>query len=84
VPDPSNYKLHTVAETWNVARNICLSEYSHLVVLNSKEEWDVVKAIWDSNPDFIGTTNKGDIYVGLFEIAENNFVTDSGKNFHTL
>jgi hypothetical protein len=84
VPDPSHYKLHTVAQTWDEARKICLSEGSHLLVLNSAEEFVVVRAIWDSNTDFTDTNYKNYIHVGLREITENNYATDSGKNFHTL
>jgi hypothetical protein len=83
--DPSLYTLHIVAQTWEEARNICLSEWrSHLVVLNSAEEYAVVKAMWDSNPDFIGATSLNYIFLGLREITENNYITECGKNFHTL
>jgi hypothetical protein len=48
------------------------------------EEWAVVKTIWASNPDFIGAISKEFIHVGLREITENDYVTDYGKNIHTL
>jgi hypothetical protein len=63
---------------------ICLSEGSHLLVLNSVEEFAVIKGIWASNPDFTDAVYKEHIYVGLRETTENNFFTDSGKNIHAL
>jgi len=83
VPNHGYYKLHTLAKNWNEARRICLSEGSHLLVLNSAEEFTAVKAVWDRNPDFTDTQFKGYIHVGLRKSKENTFVTDSGK-FYTL
>jgi hypothetical protein len=76
--------MHTVAETWDDARNICLSEFSHLLVLNSMEEVAFIMGIWTSNPDVIGSIDKRFIHLGLREITDNIYVTDCGKNFHTL
>jgi hypothetical protein len=84
VPDPSHYKLHTVAQTWDEGHRTCLSEGGHLLVLNSAEEFDVIMEIWDSDPDFTDAVYMEHIYVGLRESTENNFVTDSGKNIHAL
>jgi len=79
VPNHGYYKLHTLAKTWDEARTICLSEGSRLLVLNSVEEFNAVKAIWDRNPDFTDTQHKEYIHVGLRKSKENTFVTDTGK-----
>lgn len=79
VPNHGHYKLHTLAKTWDEARRICLSEGSRLLVLNSEEEFNAVKAVWNRNPDFTDTLHKDYIHVGLKKIKENTFVTDSGK-----
>jgi hypothetical protein len=83
-PDPIHYKLHTVAQTWDEADRICRSEGSHLVVLNSADEFVVVRAIWNRNPNFTNADYTQYIHVGLRETTENNYVTDSGNNFNTL
>jgi hypothetical protein len=83
-PDPSHYKLHTVAETWEEGRRICLSEKSNLLVLNSADEFVVVRAIWNRDPNFTGAHLNDFIHVELRESTEHNFVTDSGKKFRTI
>jgi hypothetical protein len=79
VPNHKNYKLHTVAQTWDEARRICLSEGSRLLVLNSAEEFVVAREIWNKHPNFTGAKYWNIIYVGLRKNKENIFVTDSGK-----
>ena len=79
VQNHGHYKLHTVANTWDEARRICLSEGSHLLVLNSAEEFTAVKSVWDTNPDFTDTRHKDLMHVGQRIYKDNTFVTDSGK-----
>jgi hypothetical protein len=79
VPHHGYYKLHTLAKTWEEARRICLSEGSRLLVLNSAEEFNALKAIWDSNTHFTDTQHVNYIHIGLRKSKENTFVTDSGK-----
>ena len=74
VPNHGYYKLHTLAKSWDEARRICLSEGSHLLVLNSAEELIAVKSIWDRNPDFNDTQHKDYIHVGLRKNKENTFL----------
>lgn len=82
LPGQGYYKLHTAAKTWDEAREICLTEDSHLLILNTAEEFAAVRTIWDKNPDFTGTDFKNYIHVGLRKAKEGIFVTDKGKKFY--
>ncbi|KAJ8680983.1 hypothetical protein QAD02_016770 [Eretmocerus hayati] len=71
------YKLHENLTTWNEARKICLAEGAHLAVINSKEEADLLSALFKNSQlmNRRNHANKG-MFVGFHDLfQEREFVT---------
>lgn len=74
------YKMHTEAVSWDEVRKACIDEGSHLVILNSLTEVEVVKSIWSKHPIISGSQWPEYIYIGAHDLLEEGkYVTVLGK-----
>jgi hypothetical protein len=74
------YKLYTEAATWDEARETCIREGTHLLILNSGAEMDAVKSIWAERPNVSGSSWPNYIHVGVHDrFKEGQYVTILGK-----
>ncbi|XP_067000419.2 hemolymph lipopolysaccharide-binding protein [Anabrus simplex] len=74
------YKMHPKAETWDQARVNCNKEGAHLLIVNSEEEFGVVKQLFARKPKIEGATWNDWIYVGFSDRAvEGQYVTVLGE-----
>ncbi|KDR10085.1 Hemolymph lipopolysaccharide-binding protein [Zootermopsis nevadensis] len=62
------YKMHTEAVSWDEVRKACIDEGSHLVILNSLTEVEVVKSIWSKHPIISGSQWPEYIYIGAHDL----------------
>ncbi|XP_067010262.2 hemolymph lipopolysaccharide-binding protein [Anabrus simplex] len=78
-PGIGYYKLHTTAERWEKARQICVSEGAHLIVINSESEANVVKEYFSRKPTFSGASHSSYVFAGFHDkYAEGDFLTVTG------
>ncbi|XP_066994471.2 hemolymph lipopolysaccharide-binding protein [Anabrus simplex] len=78
-PSIGYYKLHTTVQLWEAAREICVREGAHLIVINSDAEATVVKEYFSRNPTFSGSSSASYVYAGFHDkYTEGDFVTVTG------
>ncbi|XP_068082542.1 hemolymph lipopolysaccharide-binding protein [Anabrus simplex] len=75
-PGIGYYKLHTKAELWEAAREICVREGAHLIVINSDAEANVVREYFSRKPTFSGSSDRNYVFAGFHDkYTEGDFVT---------
>ncbi|XP_068081756.1 hemolymph lipopolysaccharide-binding protein-like [Anabrus simplex] len=78
-PGLGYYKLHTTAQLWETAQEICVREGAHLIVINSEAEANVVKEYFSRKPIFSGSSSSNWIYAGFHDkYTKGDFVTVTG------
>jgi hypothetical protein len=81
VPGLGYYKLHTEPQAWLEARQICVQERAHLLIVNSDEEFDTVRRIWDIHPKLFPDWKNDYVHIGISDLAnEGYFITIFGKS----
>ncbi|PSN42527.1 Hemolymph lipopolysaccharide-binding protein [Blattella germanica] len=78
VPGVGSYKLHMNPKTWDEARQVCEEEDGHLLVLDQEYEVDIIKQMFQENPD----VKPNDIaWIGVHDqFSEGKYVTITGEN----
>lgn len=75
------YKFHTNAQTWLAARHTCTQEGAHLLIVNSDDEFAIVKGMWDKYPELFQDWRNDYVHIGITDLAEEgNFTTLFGKS----
>ncbi|KAJ4450147.1 hypothetical protein ANN_01554 [Periplaneta americana] len=75
LPGLGLYKFHKAADTWYNAEMTCVKEGAHLLVLNSENEFAIIKKKWDEYA--VGGRY---LQIGINDFdAEKTFVTVTGK-----
>ncbi|XP_076382476.1 uncharacterized protein LOC117225762 [Megalopta genalis] len=70
------YKLHTKIENWARARRACILEGAHLVVINNKEEADMLKGKFHEKDEAVGASCQDAVFVGIHDqFDERDWVT---------
>ncbi|XP_069675508.1 hemolymph lipopolysaccharide-binding protein-like [Periplaneta americana] len=81
LPELGYYKFHPVLVDWSIARNTCVKEGAHLLVLNSEKEYQGVKKIWDRYPKLATDWRNDFIQVGLTDHdSEGQFYSIFGEH----
>ncbi|XP_069674755.1 hemolymph lipopolysaccharide-binding protein-like [Periplaneta americana] len=79
LPGLGLYKFHKDLDTWYNAEQTCVKEGAHLLVLNSDNEFAVLKKKW--NDSGVGGTY---LHVGINDFdKEGTFVTITGESLNT-
>ncbi|PSN57939.1 Hemolymph lipopolysaccharide-binding protein, partial [Blattella germanica] len=75
-PELGYYKFHKDTVTWPVAREMCAKEGAHLLILNSKVEFEAVKQMWGKYPNISTDWRNDFIHLGLTDhVQEGQFYT---------
>ncbi|XP_069675501.1 hemolymph lipopolysaccharide-binding protein-like [Periplaneta americana] len=84
LPELGYYKFHPITVDWNVARETCMKEGAHLLVLNSEKEFQAVKKIWDRQPKLTNDWTNDYLQVGLTDHeTEGQFYSIFGEHVNT-
>jgi len=71
------YKIHSERKTWHEARKICAQEGGHLAIINSEEESNVLKSIFDPVATKLGVAF---VLIGFHDLYyEGQYLTVFGK-----
>jgi hypothetical protein len=85
VPGLGYYKLHSDPQEWLTARQTCALERSHLLIVNSDEEFDTVKRIWDIYPKLFPDWRNDYVHIGISDLAkEGHFITIFGESLSSF
>jgi hypothetical protein len=80
VPGLGYYKFHTSGKTWRDARDVCVQEGTHLLILNSEKEAGVIRSIWKRHPKVLDGWRNDCAYIGIHdEYTEGEYITLFGK-----
>ncbi|XP_066997327.2 hemolymph lipopolysaccharide-binding protein [Anabrus simplex] len=63
----SYYKMHTNPLTWDDARDKCIQEGAHLIVLNSDQEAEVVRTYFGRKPKLVNATSESHTHIGFHD-----------------
>ncbi|XP_066994939.2 hemolymph lipopolysaccharide-binding protein [Anabrus simplex] len=78
------YKMHTTALRWEDARDKCVQEGAHLIIINSDEEAEVVRTYFVRKPKILNLTENGHAklyaHVGFHDrYVEGTYITLKGQ-----
>ncbi|XP_067000023.2 hemolymph lipopolysaccharide-binding protein [Anabrus simplex] len=76
------YKLHTKPLNWTDARDVCVREEAHLLVIDSDQQAQIFSTVYGRNSDVIGNNSGPDaLHVGVFGSGDNNkWITVLGES----
>lgn len=80
------YKFHNGGKKWGDAKLTCEKEGTHLAIINSKEEVEVLKELRTRLPRLFGGDWRDDtIFIGITDIqVENSWKTIFGKHSNSV
>ncbi|XP_069695698.1 hemolymph lipopolysaccharide-binding protein-like [Periplaneta americana] len=83
VQDFGYYKLHTEPRNWHNAREKCVKEGGHIVVINSEKEFEAIRKIWDRYPTITDDWRNTYTFVGVSDLeTTKKFITIFGEHIN--
>jgi hypothetical protein len=74
------YKFHSVGRTWREALHTCAQEGAHLAIINSQEEANLIRSLYDKNPKVQNATDNHHAFLGYHDLyTEGQFETILGN-----
>ncbi|XP_023709454.1 hemolymph lipopolysaccharide-binding protein [Cryptotermes secundus] len=78
------YKFHPIGLTWRDALRVCAQEGAHLAVINSQEEANLIKSLYDLHPKVQNSADNNNAFLGYHDFyIEGQFETIFGQSLNT-
>lgn len=86
IPGLGGYKFHNEVKTWAEAREICVQEDAHLVIINSQREANALLHFWVPHPKIFNDWRNDWAHIGFHDqYVEGEYVTIFSKSlFYAL
>ncbi|KDR21757.1 hemolymph lipopolysaccharide-binding protein-like [Zootermopsis nevadensis] len=76
IPGLGGYKFHNEVKTWAEAREICVQEDAHLVIINSQREANALLHFWVPHPKIFNDWRNDWAHIGFHDqYVEGEYVT---------
>lgn len=74
------YKFHPIGLTWRDALQVCAQEGAHLAIINSQEEANLIKSLYDMHPKVQNSADNNNAFLGYHDFyIEGQFQTIFGN-----